>query len=70
MQINLKMDIKIVLLLAGMEAKEEEEKCLDALAGHSTTTCCRWMRAVEKERKILDQLRKGLPVEIEKNQIF
>lgn len=67
MQINLKMDNKIVLLLAG--TKEEEEKCLDALAGHSTTTCCHWMRAGEKEKKFLDQLRKGLPLEIKKNQI-
>lgn len=68
MQINLKMDIKIVLLLAGTK-EEEEEKSLDALAGHSTTTCCHWMRAGEKEKKFLDQLRKGLPVEIQKNQI-
>lgn len=28
---------------------EEEEKCLDAVTDHNTTTCYRWLRVGEKE---------------------
>lgn len=70
MQINIKMDSKTVLLLSRTSADRNE-------GGGEMPGCMGWsqhnhMLLLDESwrGKFLDQLRKGIPVEIKKNQIL